>query len=125
MAFANVSFSPLQRVLAAPLLYFLTALWSVLISLGILPNSLDDWGRAHKDHAGNRAEVRRAYIYSRADALIDYRSVENHAADAGAKGFDVSLEEYNGSAHVSHLRKDEARYWDIVRRVVVGPHPES
>lgn len=125
VAFANVSFSPLQRVLAAPLLYFLAALWSGLISLGIMPDSLDDWGKAHNNHAANSAEVRRAYIYSRADTLIDYKSVESHAADARAKGFDVLLEEYDGSAHVSHLRKDEARYWDIVRRVVVGPDPES
>lgn len=125
MAFSNVSFSPLKRVLAAPLLYFLAALWSGLISLSVVPNSLDDWGRAHNDHEGNGAKVRRAYIYSRADALIYYRSVESHAADARAKGFDVLLEKYDGSAYVSHLRKDEARYWEIVRTVVVGPCLES
>ncbi|KAI0485252.1 hypothetical protein GGR56DRAFT_617410 [Xylariaceae sp. FL0804] len=119
VAFVNVSLSSFQRLIAAPLLYTWAALWSVSIALGIIPDSLADWGKAHNDN-GNAAEVRRTYIYSPDDTLIDYKAVEAHAADAKSKGFSVTLEKYEGSAHVAHLRKDETRYWGTVRRLVEG-----
>ena len=60
------------------------------------------------------------YIYNPADALIDYRDVEAHAAKADSRGFSVALERYEGSAHVAHLRKDERRYWEIIKKIVTG-----
>ena len=62
--------------------------------------------------------MRRVYIYSSTDALTDYRDVETHAAEAETKGFSVALEKFKGSAHVAHQRKDESRYWDIVKRTI-------
>ncbi|KAI1763345.1 hypothetical protein GGR53DRAFT_497719 [Hypoxylon sp. FL1150] len=120
VAFVNVGLSPLQRLIAAPIFYAWAAAGSVLIALGLLPDSLGDWGKAHNG-TGNAAEVRRAYIYSPSDALIDYKAVEAHAAEAKSKGFSVALERYEDSAHVAHLRKDEIRYWEVVRRTMEGP----
>lgn len=119
VAFVSVGLSSFQRLIAAPLLYGWAILWSAAIALGLLPDSLGDWGKTHND-TGNKAELRRVYIYSPTDALTDYKDVEAHAADAKTKGFTVSLEKYKDSAHVAHLRKDESRYWDIVRRVMEG-----
>lgn len=116
VAFFNVGLSSLQRLIAAPILYSWAAVWSSCIALGLLPDSLGDWGKTHNG-TGNTAEVQRVYIYSPSDALIDYKAVEAHAAEAKSKGFSVSLERYEGSAHVAHLRKDESRYWEIVRRI--------
>jgi hypothetical protein len=83
------------------------------------------WGRrglidrtwyAQNDRAANTAEVRRAYIYSEEDALVDYRDVEEHAASAVRNGFVVAaLEKFVGSAHVAHVRVDEERYWGVVK----------
>ncbi|KAL1883974.1 Protein-lysine N-methyltransferase efm4 [Diaporthe australafricana] len=83
------------------------------------------WGRAgyldrtwlsHNDRAQNAAEVRRSYIYSEEDALVDYRDVEEHAASALRGGFVVArLEKFVGSAHVAHVRVDESRYWGVVK----------
>lgn len=58
--------------------------------------------------------------------------VESHAEEAKALGNDeVTLEKFHGSAHVMHLRADEARYWKIVRdawdpsaRKVISEAPE-
>ncbi|KAH8166374.1 hypothetical protein CIB48_g1853 [Xylaria polymorpha] len=112
VAFVGVSLSSsLQRLLAAPILYALAALWSASIALGLSRDVGD---------GGNAAEVRRVYIYSPGDALIDYRDVEAHAAEAESRGFSVALERYEGSAHVAHVRKDEGRYWEIVERIVAG-----
>ncbi|KAI0396314.1 hypothetical protein F5Y17DRAFT_115306 [Xylariaceae sp. FL0594] len=118
-AFFNVGLSSLQRIIAAPVIYAWSIAWAGLIALGLLPDRLADWGRTHNE-AGNGAEVRRVYIYSASDKLIDYKAVEAHAAEAKRRGFKVSMERFEGSAHVAHVRKDESRYWAIVRRIVEG-----
>ncbi|KAI1773169.1 hypothetical protein F4818DRAFT_423439 [Hypoxylon cercidicola] len=124
VAFFNIGLSSFQQLIAAPILYAWAAVWSACIALGLLPDSLGDWGKAHND-TGNTAEVRRVYIYSPSDALVDYKTIEAHAAEAKSKGFSVALERYEGSAHVAHLRKDESRYWEIVRRIMEGPGVSS
>ncbi|KID93450.1 hypothetical protein MAJ_10588, partial [Metarhizium majus ARSEF 297] len=118
VAFVSVSLSPFQRLIAAPILYAWAAVWSISMALGIMPDFMGDWGRAHNNNPGNAAEIRRVYIYSPSDTLIDYEEVEAHAAEAKAKGFSVELEKFDGSAHVAHLRKDENRYWEIIRRTI-------
>ncbi|KAH8688936.1 hypothetical protein GQ44DRAFT_720610 [Phaeosphaeriaceae sp. PMI808] len=120
VAFVSVGLASFQRLIAVPLLYAFATFWTASMALGLLPNSLAGWYNSHNNHPANNAEVRRVYIYSRTDALTDYRDVEAHAADAKTKGFFVALEKYEGSAHVAHLRKDEIRYWEIVKRVVEG-----
>ncbi|POS78978.1 hypothetical protein DHEL01_v202636 [Diaporthe helianthi] len=80
------------------------------------PGYLDRTWLAQNDRQANAAEVRRAYIYSEEDALVDYRDVEEHSASAVRNGFTVSaLEKFRGSAHVAHVRVDEARYWGVVK----------
>lgn len=89
--------------------------WAAHIPWG-RPGYLDRTWLAHNDRAGNAAEVRRAYIYSEEDALVDPREVEEHAASAVRNGFVVAaVEKFVGSAHVAHVRVDEARYWRIVK----------
>jgi hypothetical protein len=120
VAFVSVSLSPLQTLIAALFLYAFGIYWVASMALGLLPNSLEDWYKSHNNMVGNTTEMRRVYIYSPNDALTDYRDVESHAAEAKSKGFSVALEKYENSAHVAHLRKDESRYWKIVRRTLEG-----
>lgn len=120
VAVVSVGLPAFQRWVAAPILYAAAALWSAAIALGLLPDSLSDWGRAHNHDPGNAREVRRTYIYSPSDDLIDYEGVEAHAAEAKSEGFSVELVRYEGSAHVAHLRKDEGRYWMAVKKIVEG-----
>lgn len=120
MAFVTVGLSSSQRLLATPFLYAFAVFWTASMALGILPNSLADWSKSHNIHPGNTAELRRAYIYTPTDALTSYKDVEAHAAEAKSVGFSVALERFENSAHVAHLRKDEGRYWEIVRRTVEG-----
>ncbi|OAG05359.1 uncharacterized protein CC84DRAFT_1163917 [Paraphaeosphaeria sporulosa] len=118
VAFVSVGLPFFQQLIIAPFLYAFAAFWTASMTLGLLPNSLASWYKSHNEHLGNTAEVRRVYIYSAADALTDHKDVETHAAEAKTKGFSVTLEKYEGSAHVAHLRKDEPRYWDIVKRTI-------
>ncbi|BDD55811.1 hypothetical protein MPDQ_007947 [Monascus purpureus] len=59
--------------------------------------------------------LRRCYLYSDADELIDWRDVESHAADAESKGWIVQKEMFLGTPHVEHMRAHPVRYWSIVK----------
>ncbi|KAF7118519.1 hypothetical protein CNMCM5793_008049 [Aspergillus hiratsukae] len=63
----------------------------------------------------------RCYIYSDADELVDWRDVEKHASEAQAKGWVVRREKFLGSLHVSHMRSDPERYWNIVKTYLELP----
>ncbi|KAF1969442.1 hypothetical protein BU23DRAFT_652880 [Bimuria novae-zelandiae CBS 107.79] len=118
VAYMNVGLPYFQQLMAAPFWYAFAVFWSAGMALRFLPNSLEHWYKSHNEHVGNAAEVRRVYIYSADDAIIDHKVIEAHASEAKRKGFSVALERYEGSAHVAHLRKDEDRYWGIVRRAM-------
>lgn len=62
-------------------------------------------------------KVPRAYIYSRGDAMVQWRDVEDHMAKAKGLGYEVRGELFEGTQHVSHMPKDSKRYWDIVQSV--------
>ena len=61
----------------------------------------------------------RAYLFSKADKLIDWKTVLNHARDAETRGTPVFVELFDKSAHCAHIRavEDAERYWRAVQRV--------
>ena len=69
--------------------------------------------RVHNDRALVR-QTNRSYIYSKEDSMVDWRHVEEHAAEANAKGIPSRTERYENTAHVAHMRTDPGRYWKIV-----------
>lgn len=90
------------------------------MALGALPDSLEEWFKAHNFSDGNKREVRRVYFYSEGDTMIDWRDVKMHAEVARVRGFEVALEKFEDSEHVAHARRDGERYWGIVRRTFEG-----
>ncbi|KAK4108607.1 hypothetical protein N656DRAFT_717859 [Canariomyces notabilis] len=69
---------------------------------------------------GGGVEVRRTYVYSEGDKLVDWRDVEAHAREAEGKGFVVRRERFEGSEHVAHMRKEPERYWWVVKETWEG-----
>lgn len=57
----------------------------------------------------------RVYLYSEMDEIVPFEAVEEHAREAVAKGFEVQLERFKESTHVSHARQDPERYWGVVK----------
>ncbi|KAJ1328252.1 DUF829 domain-containing protein [Microdochium nivale] len=57
---------------------------------------------------------RRLYLYSDADEIILAKDIEIHAAEARQMGFDVDLEEFDGSEHCGHLRRHPEQYWRAI-----------
>jgi len=63
------------------------------------------------------AKTPRVYVYSKEDRIVNYRSVEEHIAVGTAAGLAIGSEVFKGSGHVSHMRVDPARYWEIVAKL--------
>nr|VWP01016.1 Major facilitator superfamily transporter [Ganoderma boninense] len=61
------------------------------------------------------AATPRTYLYSTADAVVSFRGIEGHAADARRAGFPVRTVNFQTSAHVSHARDYPERYWGAVQ----------
>jgi hypothetical protein len=59
--------------------------------------------------------TRRTYIYSKEDDMVQWRAVEEHAADAQKLGWIVRTEEFEGSRHVAHMALEPERYWGTVK----------
>jgi len=59
----------------------------------------------------------RLYLYSEKDELIAPEAVRQHAGKAAAKGFNVKLEKFSESKHVSHARTYPERYWGEIKTV--------
>lgn len=105
----------LVRVLVAAMAHLLSAFYWILTVPWGRPGFLERTWLAHNVKTKNSTEVGRTYVYSKEDKLVDYRDVEEHAAQAREQGYQVALEKFQGTAHVAHARGDEARYWSIVR----------
>ena len=112
---------PSQHLIATPLLFLLSATLSTGISIGLLTDWLKTWGETHNDRAKNKEEVRRLYVYSEEDKLVGWEGVEAHAKQAVERGFEVRMEKFVGTGHVSHARGEtEGRYWGLVGGIWEG-----
>ncbi|KAI0261100.1 hypothetical protein BC834DRAFT_830670 [Gloeopeniophorella convolvens] len=60
------------------------------------------------------AAAPRLYIFSRGDVTVAADAVLAHVERAKEAGLNVSIEEFEGSAHVSHMRTDPVRYWKLI-----------
>ena len=61
--------------------------------------------------------IPRLYLYSKADQIVDWEEVEQHADTARMSG-DAQVEKvvFEGSEHVFHVKEDKVKYWNAVRR---------
>lgn len=59
-------------------------------------------------------QVPRVYLYSRVDQMVGSEEVEEHAAIARRKGWDVTMVRFEQSGHCGHVREDEKKYWGAI-----------
>ncbi|KAF8901504.1 hypothetical protein CPB84DRAFT_1846799 [Gymnopilus junonius] len=63
---------------------------------------------------GSDDESPRLYIYSDADAMVPWTSVERHLSVLSERRMPFVAEKYIGTQHVSHAKQDPRRYWEAV-----------
>ena len=103
------------RRTAAPLVHILCFFMLMRYRLMGVTDSSAMWARARNDRT-KILEHARSYAYSEEDKVVDWRDVEEHAAEAAELGFVVvRREKFAGSHHVGHSRMDPERYWSLVK----------
>lgn len=104
---------PLIRIVGYVIANFLLAGMWLLQRVGMG----DVIARARKDLNDEQLVDRRAprtYLYSKEDLIVKPNDVETHALDFANKGGEVRLHLFSGSAHASHVKADEEKYWMAV-----------
>ncbi|KAG6811478.1 hypothetical protein H0H92_007250 [Tricholoma furcatifolium] len=57
----------------------------------------------------------RLYLSSKIDEIVPFYEIERHARDGKDAGFDVRMEVFDDTPHVSHARLQPQRYWTAVQ----------
>jgi hypothetical protein len=68
-------------------------------------------------------EAKRLYLYSKRDELVPWEHIEEHVAVARGMGYDCTMERFDKSPHVGHMRMYGDRYWGAIEsswRAAVG-----
>jgi hypothetical protein len=123
----SVSGNPAAQVAASLTAYTVIAsYWTTLMLIGgreDVDDSKDLFAKtkvALNDNSLWNSEAPRAYLFSKADKLIDWKSVLEHAQRSERRGTPVvAVEAFEKTAHCAHIReKDDAeRYWSAVQKV--------
>ncbi|OIW22530.1 DUF829-domain-containing protein [Coniochaeta ligniaria NRRL 30616] len=54
------------------------------------------------------------YLYSSGDDIISHTDIEEHAADARTRGYDVVCVPFDDAPHVGHMRVHPEKYWGAI-----------
>ncbi|KAB5545475.1 hypothetical protein GE09DRAFT_1175098 [Coniochaeta sp. 2T2.1] len=60
--------------------------------------------------------AKKLYLYSKGDDIIFWKDIEEQAADARTRGYDVELEMFEGTPHVGHMREHPEQYWNAISK---------
>ncbi|KAI0692906.1 hypothetical protein BC835DRAFT_1103150 [Cytidiella melzeri] len=99
---------------------FLAELGKHLNSHNLIPfrrSDQTDAAERSKDAAAWQWLVSRVYMCSDTDEITPLESVLAHGEDAKRLGYDVRMEVFRNSQHVSHARAEPERYWTAVQRL--------
>ncbi|MCJ1396599.1 hypothetical protein MMC18_009500 [Xylographa bjoerkii] len=95
------------RLPSMALMYlFVFMFWAVLTVTG-WTNIIDRVWQELNDPDLISIKATREYIYSKADKLVMWKDVENHADEAEAKGYQTKKETYENTGHVAHMKLDQ------------------
>ena len=88
-----------------------------LLNADLIVGRRTEQGRASSGQLDAEASggLKATYVYSKTDALVDWRDVEGHARAARSKGWDVQEAMIEGGAHCAHYLKQPELYEDVVR----------
>ncbi|KAG9234845.1 hypothetical protein BJ875DRAFT_292066 [Amylocarpus encephaloides] len=109
--------NPLLNFLGWLLLRLFFAVVRVRDAFRWTPNTIDRIRDVLNDRKCFAVEAPRLYVYSEGDDMVDSRDVEEHGAEADARGYRVWMEKYGGSRHAAHMIDDPRRYWSTVWRL--------
>lgn len=112
------AFLPVQMIGRAVLYPAIGALTS-LQHLGII-SSVKDLRRDLNDSTLLGSQVRRLYLYSAADRVVNFEDVQSHMEAARELNYQVESVLFKNAQHCSLIMEDEAKYWGVIERFWQG-----
>jgi len=61
--------------------------------------------------------AKQVHLYSKSDGVTGWEAVESFVVETQAKDIEVSLEKFEGSAHIQHMMNDSDWYWKLVENL--------
>jgi hypothetical protein len=118
--------SPLTKYLGAPILRFVVFLLYLVLFITRAEDAITRIRKQLNDHKLFSPDVPRLYIYSKADQLVPYQDVMNHAEDARIKGYGATSEVlFEASAHCAHAMVHKEQYWEAVAGLLKAGDSEA
>jgi len=106
--------NPVVRLLGTALVHMVLVVFFVLDKLGF-GNAVSTVRQRLNDKTLFELRMPRVYIYSKADEMVHWDDVHDHADDARRKGYERLVEVvFDRSGHCAHIREDEDKYWKAV-----------
>lgn len=111
---ASLPESLFWKYLGSAMVHFLLALVFVFNNVTGSENKMVVMSRELNDPEIFDARTPRVYLYSKADQMVDWTEVEDHANQAVEKGWSAEKVRFMASPHVGHILEDGERYWGAV-----------
>lgn len=103
------------RTMGPVLIYILLGLMWIFTKVQGWENTIDVIREDLNDPSLVNVRAPRCYLYSETDPMVGWDAVEEHYHECQQKGYNAVVEKFSGSGHVSHVRVDGKRYWNVVR----------
>jgi hypothetical protein len=114
----------ISRVFGAVAVHVILVLLYACIACGryeapedLIRRTLLDQEMVQAAAAEESKKKRACYLFSKADKMVEWTDVTDHAEDARAKGWQVEEIMFEGSGHCAHLPMHEEQYVAAVRNM--------
>lgn len=108
--------SPVLRVLGSAVVLPVLGAVAGLQAVGLMDSIVELRRDLNDERVLGGRGIRRLYLCSRADRVVDWTDVVRHAEEAEEKGYEVETCIFERSAHCALPMEDKERYWGKVRR---------
>jgi hypothetical protein len=107
---------PVIRLLGTFLIWIFVILYAIFHEITRLENAITIIRRNLISKHFFNSSAARCYLYSKADELVAWQDVEEHADEAEAEGWSVSRTVFEDTPHAGHIRgsENERKYWAAV-----------
>jgi hypothetical protein len=113
--------NPILRSVGAAITYPVLFMVFLLDHVGVLENPVGVGRRLLNNESIFDLQTPRLYVYSKADGMVPWRAVHEHAQQARETGFKLVEEVvFERSGHCALILEDEEKYWNAIWKVASG-----
>ncbi|RHZ57763.1 hypothetical protein CDV55_103727 [Aspergillus turcosus] len=105
----------LVQLVGRAVLYTTVGTITSIQNMGLM-SSVNDLRHQLNDEAVLGRQVRRLYMFSKADTTVDWRDVLSHMETAREQGYQANGVMFENSPHCALMLEDEKKYWTSIKQ---------